>query len=88
MLTALLKSVYYRYLHLLWSGKLAEWRNRSVGEVFLRTAASFPSKVMVTLCTKEGEEKMTFLEVEQFSCRLANYFLQQVSTVNLTFITT
>ena len=79
----LLKPVYCRYLHLLWSGKVAEWRNMSVGEVFLRTAASFPTKVMVTLCTEEGEEKMTFLEVEQFSCRLANYFLEQVSTINL-----
>jgi solute carrier family 27 fatty acid transporter 1/4 len=65
-----------RFIHLLWVNFKAKWRNQSVGELFLKTADRVPDKVMITLCHENGEDKMTFREVKEKSCRVARYFLQ------------
>jgi len=66
-----------RFIHLLWVNFKAKWRNQTVGELFLLTAERVPDKVMITLCHDTGEDKMTFREVKEKSCRVARYFLEQ-----------
>lgn len=66
-----------RFIHLLWVNFKAKWRNQTVGDLFLKTAERLPDKVMITLCHEEGEDKMTFREVKEMSCRVARYFLDQ-----------
>jgi len=66
-----------RFLHLIWVNYKAKWRNQTVGDLFLKTAERVPDKVMITLCHENGEDKMTFREVKEMSCRVAHYFLEQ-----------
>jgi len=66
-----------RFIHLLWVNLNAKWRNQSVGDLFLKTAARIPDKTMMILCHENGDDKMTFKECKEMACQVANYFLQQ-----------
>jgi len=66
-----------RFVHLLWVNLNAKWRNQSVGDLFLKTAARVPDKTMMVLCHEKGEDKMTFRECRDLACQVARYFQQQ-----------
>jgi len=66
-----------RFIHLLYSNFSAKWRNQSVGDLFLKTAARVPDKTMMILCQEEGDVSMTFRQCQEMSARIARYFQKQ-----------
>ena len=66
-----------RFVHLLWCNFDAKWRNRTVGDMFLRTSLRLPDKTMMVLCQDGGEVSMTYRECREMSCQIARYFQSQ-----------
>jgi len=66
-----------RFLHLLWVNVWCKLQDRTVGDLFLRTAERLPDKVMITLCQDEGSSHLTFKQARDLSCKVARYFQQQ-----------
>jgi len=66
-----------RFIHLLYSNFSAKWKNQTVGELFLRTAARVPNKTMMVLCQEKGDSSMTYKECREMSSQIARYFLQK-----------
>lgn len=67
----------YRFVHLLRVNLKAKWRDQTVGDLFLKTAARVPEKTMMVLCHDNGEDKMTFRECRELACQVARYFQKQ-----------
>jgi len=66
-----------RFVHLLRVNLKAKWRDQTVGDLFLKTAARVPEKTMMVLCHDNGEDKMTFRECRELACQVARYFQKQ-----------
>jgi len=66
-----------RFVHLLYSNFSAKWRNQTVGDLFLKTAARVPDKTMIILSQEQGDVSMTYKDCQNLSIQIARFFQQQ-----------